>query len=359
MNILILGGTGVMGIHLIEILQQTKTNNIYVTTRTKKQSSDNVNYIEGNAKDISFMKKLISGEQYDVIVDFMSYSTEEFSERYNALLNATKQYIFLSSSRVYSNNDTIITEETDRLLDVSTDEMFLKTDDYSLAKARQENLLLNSSHKNYTIVRPYITYSHNRLQLGIFEKEQWLYRALKGKTIVFFSDIAKKLTTLTYGFDVSYIISKLIGNEKAYGEVFHITNSESMMWGDILLIYKEMLEEKLKRPIRIKMLSNTSNIKNNNYQLKYDRLYDRQFSSDKVNAMVGEKIYEYTNLKVGIRKSIDEFIKNGNHFLDIDWRIEAILDRICGERTKLAEINSVKRKIKYLIYRYMPFVKRI
>ena len=67
-----------------------------------------------------------------------------------------------------------------RLLDVSHDSIYLKTDEYALAKARQEDILRKSGKNNWTIIRPYITYSESRLQLGVLEKEAWLYRALKG-----------------------------------------------------------------------------------------------------------------------------------------------------------------------------------
>lgn len=53
----------------------------------------------------------------------------------------------------------------------------LSIDEYAITKAHQENLLINSKNKNWTIIRPYITYSEQRLQLGTFEKEDWLYRA--------------------------------------------------------------------------------------------------------------------------------------------------------------------------------------
>ena len=42
-------------------------------------------------------------------------------------------------------------------------------------------------------------------QLGVLEKELWLYRALNGRTIVFSKDIAEKSTTLTYGYDVASV----------------------------------------------------------------------------------------------------------------------------------------------------------
>lgn len=51
------------------------------------------------------------------------------------------------------------------------DEDYIKTDEYALQKARQENILLGSKYKNWTIIRPYITYNKERLQLGVLEKK--------------------------------------------------------------------------------------------------------------------------------------------------------------------------------------------
>ncbi|MFW5804660.1 MAG: NAD-dependent epimerase/dehydratase family protein [bacterium] len=235
MKVLVLGGTGAMGIHLVKLLA-TNEINTFVTTRKKIKSEKNLTYIQGNAKETSFIKKLLQ-ERWDAIIDFMVYKTNEFEEQASLLLNATNQYIFLSSSRVYANSENPIDENSPRLLDVSDDKVFLETDEYSLTKARQENILINSGLKNWTIIRPYITYSENRLQLGVLEKEQWLYRALKGRTIVFSKDMISKQTTLTYGEDVSKGIFSLIGNNDALANTFHITTNKSQTWGEILKTY--------------------------------------------------------------------------------------------------------------------------
>ena len=184
MNILILGGTGSIGAALVNILKTTSWN-IAVTSRKAKDRVGNVTYIEGNAHEKMFLTECLHEEKWDAIVDFMAYTTKEFSERYELFLKNTNQYFFLSSSRVYAESDSPITENSARLLDVCGDEEYLKTDEYALAKARQENLLFASESKNWTIIRPYKTYNDYRIQLGMFEKEDWLYRVLMGKTLAF------------------------------------------------------------------------------------------------------------------------------------------------------------------------------
>ena len=53
MDVLVLGGTGAMGVPLVELLSQ-RGDNVYVTTRSQKASHGNVTYICGNAKDQAF-----------------------------------------------------------------------------------------------------------------------------------------------------------------------------------------------------------------------------------------------------------------------------------------------------------------
>ena len=177
MRVLVLGGTGAIGSHIVHELANGGCE-VVVTSRTHRESRASVSYRQGNARELQFVKELLT-ERWDAIVDFMVYTTEEFRERVHLLLESTKQYLFLSSARVFAASKDPLTESSARLKDVIADEEYLLSDEYALSKARQEDLL-KSSGCNWTIIRPYITYDENRLQLGVMEKEGWLYRAMKG-----------------------------------------------------------------------------------------------------------------------------------------------------------------------------------
>lgn len=183
MRILLLGRTGTMGSPLVDILSKDSEKEVFVTTRKNHVSNGNVHYLVGNAKDEGFFKSIIV-DGYDVIIDFMVDTTEELKNRVSFILDHTNQYIFLSSSRVYANCKDFINENSPRLLDVCDDENYLKTDEYALAKAREEDVLLNSGRNNFTIIRPYITINSYCIKIGVYEKENWLYRALSGRTVV-------------------------------------------------------------------------------------------------------------------------------------------------------------------------------
>lgn len=350
MNVLLLGGTGAMGIHVAELLSE-KGVDVSITSRKPRiDERNNISYIVGDAQNSSFLSNLMD-TKWDAIIDFMVYNTETFRERYEILLESTKQYFFLSSSRVYANSEVPIKETTPRLLDVSDDAEYLSLDEYALAKARQEDILINSGYDNWTIIRPYITYAENRLQLGVLEKEEWLYRTMQGRTIVFSESIKDKYTTLTYGYDVAKAIVSLIGKERALREAFHITTEQSIKWSEVLNIYIRELKSLGYNPKVIFQTNKEYNTRESNkrYQIAYDRLYDRKFDNSKIREFYKD---DFSDINEGLSKSIRS-ITSQNKFNLINWASEAERDKVSNERTKLKEIPTVKQKIKYIIYRYM------
>lgn len=352
MKILILGGTGAMGEHLVRLLEEDGEHEISVTSRTEHPSRERVRYVKGDAKNAEFLRGILS-ERWDVIVDFMSYGTVAFRERVSALLDTAGQYIFLSSARVYANSETPIKETSARLLDASDDAEFLSTDEYALAKARQENILRDSGRKNWTVIRPYITFSEIRLQLGVLEKEEWLYRALHGRTIVFSEEMRECFTTLTYGLDVARGIKSIVGVPAAQGEIFHITNDAALKWNDVLACYLRVLKKRLGREARVIFARERAFIKCHpaKYQIRCDRFYDRRFDN--------EKIARFTNVEMflptisGLEKCLNEFL-DAPRFRAVNWALEARKDKLAGERTPLSEIPGRKQKILYLLCRYAP-----
>ena len=348
MKVLVLGGTGAIGTYLVSLLADEA--DVFVTTRQNRRDYGKVRYLCGNALDTVFLGKILQ-QKWDAIVDFMSYSTSVFSERMPLYLNATAQYVFLSSSRVYSDTDNPITENTPRLIDVSHDQQYLLTDEYALAKARQEDLLKKSLKRNWTIVRPYITYSNQRLQLGVFEKENWLYRALHGRTIVFSKEIAQKTTTLTFGRDVAQGIKGLVGENRALGEIFHITANETITWQEVMETYIDVIKSQYGITPKVLYcdLEQFITCHHATYQIIYDRLYNRCFDNSKISAFTAA--CEFMPPKTGLTQCLEEFLRSPS-FRAVDWYAEARKDRITRERASIREIPQIKQKAKYLLYRY-------
>lgn len=349
MKILVLGGTGAMGQPLVQIL--SKDNDVYVTSRKERISEGRIKYICGNAKDKCFLENILIDNHWDAIVDFMIHSEETLRELVPLFLENTKQYVFISSSRVYAETDGLITESTPRLLEASIDEEYLKTSEYALSKAREEDILLKSGRSNFTIIRPTISYNTYRLQLGVLEKENWLYRALKGRSIVFSEDIRDKITTMTLGSDVSQGIASIIGKENALGEIFHITSPISLPWSEVLQVYLSVLKKHLGKDVPVVITKKSVNLKFKwrIYQVIYCRYFNRSFDNSKIAKYCD--ITQFTPPQKGLAECLDKFLQKPI-FDVVAWDLEAMHDKVANERTPLNEIPSLGNKITYLCYYY-------
>ena len=354
MRILLLGGTGAMGLYLKEALLASG-NDVYITSRKRHEGKGHLYYLKGDAHNFDFISSILH-QRWDAIVDFMVYSTEEFQERVELMLNATAQYVFLSSSRVYANHDSPIKENSPRLLDCCEDKTYLSTDEYALKKAREESILLESGRKNFTIIRPYITYGQGRLQLEDLECNLWFSRALAGRTIVLSEDIANHYTTLTYGADVAAGIAAIIGNEDALGEIYHITSNEPILWKDVLEIYLKIIEKKIGFKPKVHWIKRSLKLNNKKtqYQILYDRLYDRVFDNSKIKSVATS--LQFSSLQEGLEKSIEETLDSAgwNRFSPSK---EAVFNRITKEHISLSSFPSLKQKVQYLYYRFISFDK--
>jgi len=354
MKVLLLGGTGPIGAELAHLLLK---NGWKVTITSRSPREENINYSirHGNALEPGFFNALIN-DRWDVIVDFMIYSTGQFRGRYRRLLECCDQYIFLSSARVYAGSDEPVTEDSPRILDVCTDDAYLSTDEYALSKARQENLLLGCNIANWTIVRPYITYGKGRFQLGIWEKEEWLYRALKGRTIVVSSEINSCLTTLTDSRDVAAGIAALAGNCHANGQIFQITGSTPLCWGEAVDIYLEATSRSIGARPKTRVVDSITfdHLAGRTHQLHYDRLHNRIFDSSKIHRFAD--LPKFRPPEEGIPYYMEQFLARPA-FAPINWRGEALKDTVTGEVAALSEFQSHKSLISYYAIRYLRPVK--
>lgn len=361
MRILVLGGTGAMGQPLIRLLEK-RGDEVYVTSRRKKESKGNIHFIQGDAHSLSFMQQELN-KNYDVIIDFMIYSTQEFKKRSNLYLDSTGQYMFLSSARVYDNSHKPITEDSFRLLDMCRDEDYLKTDEYALAKARSEDLLFDSVRKNWTIIRPYITYNTKRLQLGGLELGTWLTATLSDRPIVLPRDVGAHETTMTYGDDVAKSMVALIGNPKAFGEAFHITGTDHMKWRDVAEVYCGVIERVTGQRPDFYMPDTSDSLSivmGNATQIKYDRTYDRIFDNAKLVRACGGNL-KFTSMKDGLIVCLEEYLNltDEQKLKHHNLKFEAWLDRSTSRGVLVEGLAGVREKFKYLGYYYVPGVMQI
>lgn len=351
-KILILGGTGAIGSPLVSRLVE-QHNMVYVTSRSYHENQEHLIWLKGDAHDIPFLKECLS-TKYDAIVDFMIYKTEEFNDRIDMLLDATNQYFLTSSCRVFADRDEFIKESSTRLLDSCKKKNYLKTDEYALAKARQENILANKEKKNWTVIRPYITYNDYRLQLGEYEKETWLYRVINGKKVVVSRDLLDTVTTLTCGRDVADYIVSLIGNPDALGQSFNLVSDDFVKWKDVLDIYQSTYKKVTGKDMQVVEVDSILSLGCLTWRTLYDRLVNRKFDNHKLCSVEGN--FEFIPVRTGLEECFTRCLQDTEH-LNLkpkNWIFEACMDRATKDKTPLSIIKGKNNKLKYMIYRYLP-----
>lgn len=340
-KLLLLGGTGAMGVYLAPLLMK-QGHEVFVTSRSPRESGHGAPmHIKGNAQDAAFVESVLEDNNYDAVVDFMTYGTEQFQQRRELLLEHTGHYIFLSSYRVYAESALPLTEESSRLLDVSNDAKFLKTDEYSLKKARQENLLLASQHKNWTIIRPAITYSKTRFQLGTLEANTILNRAQCKCPVILPAEMLEKYTTMTWAGDVAKMIAGLVLNKGAISEIFNVSTNENRKWKEIAQSYNELTGLTV-IPVDLEAYCKAMG---GEYQVKYDRMYHRTVDNTKILKATGLRQQELVSVHDGLKIELADWQSKA---VKVNYALNARLDRITHTHIPLQNVDP-KEKLIYAV----------
>lgn len=236
-----------------------------------------------------YLADFLRNRRYAAIVDFVhTVDTDALKRRIDLLLAHTDQFVFVSSYRTYANRDKVITEDSPQLLDVVHDEKYLATDDYSIPKTRGERYLASLGVKNYTIIRPIISFTHYRLDLVTVGGYALLYRARSGKRIPLPEECRDKHCGVTWGGNTGLQIAHLIGKEAALGEAFSLGTSEGLTWGDVAGYYEEFVGARFVWiPAKDYLEIATSNIFEEQQMIWADRNLDRNIDFSKVMRVTG------------------------------------------------------------------------
>ncbi len=320
-KILVLGASGAMGKYLIPLLSDAGWSVDAVAFDPLPQEYPNVRFIQGNAKDWGFLMDLMQ-TRYDAVIDFLVYNTGETVLYVPFLQSRTEHYIYLSSYRIYDNKEVPIRETSPRLLDTADNILLKNSDDYCIYKARGENILSAMPRKNWTILRPAITYSLMRYQLVTLEADHTVGRARAGKKVVLPEQARNVRATMSWGGDVAKMIASLVCNEAAMGETFTVSTSEHHTWGEIADYYKNICNLEavwVDKEDYIGILS-PPQYPNARWQLEYDRLFDRVIDNSKILNVTGMKQADLMPLYDGLQYEI------GRCPADCKWHVLTVMD---------------------------------
>lgn len=234
MKILVVGGTGTISTDVTKLCIKkdfdiTLLNRGNKPNRLPSGASTTQWVLDINNEEA--VKSRMGDEFFDVVVNFINYTTDEIERDIRLFSGRTSQYIFISTASAYQKprSQFMITESTP----LSNPHW-----EYSRKKiACEDRLMQEYRDKGFpiTIVRPSHTYDDYKLPLCIHGgKGSWstLKRIQDGKPVLVVGD-GNTLWPLTHSKDFAKAFVGLMGNVRAIGEAVHITTDEALTWNQI------------------------------------------------------------------------------------------------------------------------------
>ncbi len=293
-QVLLIAGGGTLGQYTAAELRRLGHRVDIICLEDNISTDPGLRYFKANAT-VDYLRELFGRTHYDGIVNFIHYPNYLDYIPYHALLSqSTEHLIFLSSYRVYSDRQHPITEDAPQLIDTVTDDpAFHEKEDYALAKSRAERFLADNPYpKNWTIVRPVISFSDRRLDINMVTGHGVL-EAVRENRPVRLPLEAKHLTAgLDWAGNSGKLIANLLFRKGTIGQAYTISSAPGLTWEQVADIYTDLLG------VQFEWVP--ADFSANTWHWKYDRAYDRAVDNCKVLAATGLTRADFKTIREGI-----------------------------------------------------------
>ena len=324
MRVLFIGGTGIISTAVSKLAVE-KGIDLYLFNRGQHSEfvPKGAKIIKGDIRDKSAAAEALSGENFDVVVDWVAFVPQHVETDIGLFKGKTGQYIFISSASAYQKPPThwLITESTPLA------NPFWQ---YSRDKIACEERLLAEYRNNgfpVTIVRPSHTYGPTVIPAAI---NSWIKpwtivdRMRKGKKIIIHGDGAT-LWTMTHNTDFAKGFVGLLGNAQAVGQAFHITSDEALTWNQIHEVIATAAGAKLK-PVYIPSVSIAKINPDITGTLLGDKTWCAIFDNSKIKRFVPD-FAATVPFAQGVKRSIEWFESDKSRCV-VDDEYGRFMDRV-------------------------------
>ncbi len=297
-NALLIAGGGTLGSYTSEELVRLGYD-VDVICLEDNESTENLHFFKERAT-VEYLEKFLAGKHYTGIVNFLHFPrAEQFAPYFELLTKYTDQLVVLSSYRVYADS-TPITESSPLLGDVSTDEDFLANETYAMGKYRCEKYLRASEHKNWTVIRPVISFSKLRLDVIMRSGHEVIDAAKSGTPLTMPLGSKDIYAGLDWAGNSGKLIAHLIGKEAAIGETFTISSAPNLKWSEVADIYTELLGTKFD------WIPDDEYVTDNKWGYIYDRKFSRFIDASHVLEVTGLTKSDFKSIREGIVIELDK-----------------------------------------------------
>jgi nucleoside-diphosphate-sugar epimerase len=357
LNILLLGGTGTISSAVLhECLDRGFRVSVLNRGTNNTKLPQSVSVLIADFKNAIQIEQAIVGNQFDIVVDFLSRTREDIARLFPILSLYCKQYIFISSCCVFKRDkgDFPIVEDSPKPNTLWS---------YNVHKYEAEEELKRLAINckcTYTIARPYITYDERRVPYGLAPSYNYhrtiIERIKNGKPLLIWNK-GNNLITLTQNRDFARALVGLFNNERAFAEDFNVVSS-------FKYTYKEIIES-LCRKLNVTPCYIEAYVEDINKYMPVDcqmmlgdRTLDAYFDNSKLL-----KSIEGLKLECDLNKGLDIILEYYSSSIShlYDYKYDALLDRI-AKRNGASNVGYIRYEgsnkmsvIIYYFYRYLPY----
>ncbi|WP_171654936.1 NAD-dependent epimerase/dehydratase family protein [Paenibacillus foliorum] len=276
MKVLILGGTGVISRQIVEQLLIAGQEVVIFNRGTKRLAfGEDLEWIHGDKSDRESFQKLMSGRQFDAVIDMISFNAADARSTVETFTHTAGQLIFCSSVAVYKRplKSNPIREDAEELFD---NPEF----GYAFQKAEMERYLqgvISEGQLPISIIRPSLTYGVGAANLGVLRQNyNIVHRIRNGKPLMMFGD-GTTPWSFTFAPDLAKAFVGAAGNKRTFGKTYHATNEEVSVWNDLYVEFGKILgiEPKIVHmPSELLMRANPGLFGHLYYEKSYSGLMD-------------------------------------------------------------------------------------
>lgn len=332
MKLLILGGTGTIG---REIVYQAleRGHHVTVLSRGTRQAAfdKDVQMVCGDRRDEETMQNLARKVRPEVVMDLACYGENDARITCNAFRRCAEQLIFASSVAAY--------ERPCRSFPIQEQFESLRNSpefSYGFEKAEMERYLQkemgNPSSAAITILRPSLTFGRGACNFGILRQNRNVLRRIReGKPVLMTGEGAIPWS-FTFTPDLAAAFLGACGNPRTYHEVFHVTNTELVVWEDL---YKAVGKVAGREPVfhYIPSALLAENFPSVCAHLKFEKVHYSYFSNEKFQKAVPE-YQPKISLEQGVQDLADWWEESNFPYDEEKERLE---DRVCRAYESFAD----------------------
>lgn len=228
-------------------------------------------------------------------MNFIHYKNHLDYIPYHELLSRnTDHLIFLSSYRIYADLEHPITENAPQLIDVVKDDpLFHEKEDYALAKSRAERFLYDNPYpKNWTVVRPVISFSDRRLDINMVSGNEVVTAAKEGRKVKLPIEARHLTAGIDWAGNSGKLIASLLFKKECIGEAYTVSTAPNHTTEEIASIYTDLLGVEFEWV--------PANFPDDTYMWKYDRSFDRVIDCTKIMKATGLTKSDFKTVREGV-----------------------------------------------------------